>query len=60
MTNADKIRAMTDEKLAVWIADRVYGMECSNCPAYEPCVPTMEDMTCKDHILEWLQEEANE
>lgn len=32
MTNSDRIRQMTDEELAMWIADAIYP-ECFCCPA---------------------------
>ena len=59
LTNADKIRAMTDEELAEWVGR--YG-DCilTHCCAFDICVPTMEDMSCKDWILKWLKQEVKE
>lgn len=59
MTNADKIRAMTDEELAEWV--RRYG-DCilTHCCASDICVPTMEDMSCEDWVLEWLKQEVKD
>ena len=56
-TNADKIRAMTDEELAEWIFDRV---KCQNCQML-PCVKHGEDGTgnCKELWLAWLRDEAD-
>ena len=54
-TNADRIRAMSDEELARWIADKVdHGYGC--------CAPGCND--CRDNVdcvkpwLDWLQQEA--
>lgn len=30
-TNADRIRAMSDEELAVFLADKVLHVDCGNC-----------------------------
>ena len=50
-TNADRIRAMTDEKLAelFWIR-----ADCELCPNKEPYCSD----DCKKHWLDWLKEEA--
>ena len=58
-TNADRIRSMTDEELAEWV--RQYG-DCilTHCCACDICVPTMEDMSCKDWILKWLKQEVEQ
>lgn len=59
MTNADRIRAMTDEELMEWMADHV---DCGEaCPAFHICRRTpMEDMDCKDWLLKWLKMEGEE
>lgn len=44
-TNADRIRAMTDEELAVWIRDQIIDRNIG--------VPS-------ETWLEWLKQEANE
>lgn len=58
-TNADRIRAMTDEELADLISDPVtYSFNCGMCPAnpqFGSCVHR-----CKPHILEWLKSEVKE
>jgi hypothetical protein len=63
MTNAEKVRAMSDEELAEWFADFWDCNDCSeherlgDCPLLreEPC-----DQKCKEHCLEWLQQPAEE
>ena len=57
-TNADKIRAMTDEEIAKLFA---YGLDCptdvqflSNCPFHDDAT------VCQNCWLDWLQKEADE
>lgn len=55
MTNGDRIRAMTDEELSVFlggIADNCSYNTCDNCPLYGACVdvPLSRD--------KWLRQEA--
>ena len=52
-TNADRIRAMTDEELAKLIADD--WCEVINCPEAPFC-----NGNCEIHILEWLRQEVND
>lgn len=57
LTNADKIRAMTDEELAKWFCDKVScGCEClalcRNCGR--------DDKSCSQAWLNWLKQEATE
>lgn len=52
MTNADKIRSMTDEQLADWLADII---DCWNCPTYQSCT---EVKGCANALKSWLQQEA--
>lgn len=63
MTNADRIRNMTDEELAEFLLE-------VNCAYAKPCMtgendckwedyPT-HDKGCKDCFLEWLQAEVKE
>lgn len=56
VTNADRIRSMTDEELAEWIFDRV---KCQNCHML-PCVKHVEDGNgnCKGLCIAWLKQEA--
>lgn len=49
-TNADRIRAMSDEELAIFI-------ERSDCPQHDWICET-DDKSCKDCWLEWLQSPA--
>ena len=56
MTNADRIRNMTDEELRDFI-DRVGEVTCELACAYD--VNKCGGM-CKDGILQWLKEEVSE
>lgn len=49
-TNADRIRAMSDEELAVSFGGWVF---CGGCPIRQECVC---DMPCEDALLNWLQQ----
>lgn len=53
MTNADRIRAMTDEELAelFWIR-----ADCELCPNKEPYCSD----DCKKHWLKWLEQEIEQ
>ena len=57
VTNADRIRAMSDEKLAELIS----GLDCSRktCVAYDFC-ENSGIIGCKKNILAWLQQPAEE
>lgn len=58
MTNADRIRAMTDEELA---AAMVHIGECgNNCPMHAYCETRTYPRACRDTLLEWLQKEVTE
>lgn len=52
-TNADRIRAMTDEELVDWL---LLYLLCSVCPMQDYCSTT--DLPCEKVILEWLQQPA--
>ena len=52
MTNADKIRQMTDEELAEWL-DECAG--CNICTKHPVC-----DIDCFHGYLEWLKQEVTE
>ena len=56
-TNADRIRSMTDEELALWLAKFT---DCSECPisAYPHCTTSDEACACGWH--EWLKDEVSE
>ncbi len=54
-TNADRIRNMSDEELAEFLAYNAYCEECYVKKDDSCCYP---DGTCKQKHLEWLQSEA--
>ena len=54
ITNADRIRSMSDEELAELWWERV---DCGECPVHRDCRMTGQD--CKKLALGWLQEEAS-
>ena len=53
-TNADRIRAMSDEKLAVWLK---VNLDCAFCPVGISCT---EGKSCYKLLLEWLRQPAEE
>ena len=53
ITNADRIRAMSDEELAELWWERV---DCGECPVHRDCKTTGQD--CKKLALIWLKQEA--
>lgn len=53
-TNADRIRAMSDEELASWLA---LSTNCTNCKMENIC--EWGD-SCTDHWFDWLKQEAGE
>ena len=55
-TNADRIRAMTDEELAEYIC-KVQYREGDVCPPTHNCAV---DKACVKCWLDWLKEEASE
>ena len=54
-TNAERIRNMTDDELAEFLAYNAYCEECYVKKDDSCCYP---DGTCKQKHLEWLQSEA--
>lgn len=55
VTNADRIRSMTDEELAnMWWS----YVDCGECPKHRECKMTGQD--CLRLALEWLREEVKE
>lgn len=54
MTNADKIRLMTDEQLADFLVDVI---DCCRCPTYYEC---SDVRSCADKLLAWLKQEHKE
>ena len=63
-TNADRIRAMSDEELATHLHD--IGWDCHLCAEHgrldnEPLLRGEKcDEKCVEHCLEWLQQPAEE
>ena len=55
-TNADRIRNMTDEELANFVATY---MQCEDCWLVANCV-NCGDMTCYDNILSFLRSPVEE
>ena len=64
MTNADRIRDMTDEKLAKHLVD--IGWDCHLCAEHrrldnEPLLRGEKcDEKCAEHCLQWLQQPVKE
>ena len=55
-TNADRIRSMTNEELAVLIGDNI---DCSICKCEAKSeICTAEGGHCYNHWLDWLKKEA--
>ena len=57
-TNADRIRAMSDEELAKWI-DWLFG-RCEWCDTDKMATDDCNDVECTSCILEWLQQPVEE
>lgn len=49
MTNADHIRAMSDEELAYELSNR----DCPGCPLIDTCTSLNG---CRERLLKWLQQ----
>lgn len=61
ITNADRIRAMTDDELAELFGSIVdNGMSCQLiCGNFDECVRNNSiERICKNHYLKWLQQPA--
>lgn len=52
VTNADRIRAMSDEELAAWLGEH---LDCSACPVGLACV---HNNGCPGSLVEWLKQPA--
>lgn len=59
MTNADKIRAMTDEGLAKYLCE-LYGGCAPDCPNYETCDVDCDGYYCDTAWLRWLKQEVDD
>ena len=58
MTNADRIRAMSDEELAVWLVKKtVYQESAFSCPSYLNFLTELDDTkeSAIKGTVEWLQ-----
>ena len=58
MTNADRIRSMTDEELLDFIYQ--YEVIGNHCPPISVCAMYTEGIMCNRCWLNWLREEVNE
>lgn len=56
MTNADRIRSMTDEELAEFIGSTNSTIPCGTCPVEL----ANDENGCVECILKWLQAEVEE
>ena len=54
MTNADKIRSMTDEELSAFLCEK-FDCRSESCPGIELCKPNEGKA---NGILRWLQKQA--
>ena len=54
MTNADKIRGMTDTELADLLAEVT---DCWYCPTYQECTDVK---SCDNALMAWLKKERKE
>ena len=52
-TNADRIRAMSDEELAEVLGKLVH---CGGCPMRDNC--KVDDLPCNNVLIEWLKQPA--
>ena len=62
MTNADRIRAMSDEELAVFLADEVPHGDCYDCDL-ECCTYREGDKfysSCQNAFYKWLKQPYKE
>ena len=57
ITNADRIRAMTDEELADWISNQ--GVDCAYCRIESLCYEECKCADCDKAWLKWLKQEAD-
>lgn len=56
-TNADRIRAMSDEKLAWFMA---INIGCDECRFFATCQSAPQDKACPEKWLDWLKQEEEE
>ena len=60
MTNADRIRAMTDEELSVFLAGMTYSKNCSQKCRKEMMAFGEIRTYCDDCWLEWMKKDVDE
>lgn len=61
MTNAEKIRTMSDEELAEFLYRIATSAECNICQMKRGWVCSKtENETCNDGVVKWLQSEVEE
>lgn len=58
ITNADRIRAMSDKELAELFMQEYDCSDSFTCPVQHPCPPEKE-ASCRECFLDWLKEEAD-
>lgn len=58
ITNADRIRSMSDEELAELFMQEYDGADSFTCPVPHPCPPEKE-ASCRECFLDWLKEDAD-
>lgn len=57
-TNADRIRAMSDEELTEFFTAEEYdGAKYFSCPVLHPC-PKPSEADCRECWLDWLRQKA--
>lgn len=61
-TNADRIRAMSDEELAEWMLNGISADPCDYCPQnnYDYCDCSCMGKADAETIVAWLQQPAEE
>ena len=60
-TNADRIRAMTDEELAEWLDNMVLNCGGNNVPCSAFCPTNIEGSAdCRTAWLDWLKQEVDD
>jgi len=56
MSNADRIRAMSDEELAKWMVEVCCIDSPFGCPVFDPAID--KDTSCRTLWLDWLKSPA--
>lgn len=57
MTNADRIRSMTDDELAEWMA---INTDCFFCKVKNKNICSLDEGTCTEEWLSWLKSPVEE